>query len=297
MRSVQVSLLLLLSLLSSTAWSQETYDLKTRTEAQGDTVRLDILNTFQMDISVELGGESKKIRELKSTETMVFTEKILAKKAGEKATRIHREYEKAQIDDGKEKKTLSFQGKKILVERKETGFEFQFEGGDEIEGEAAEYLKIEFNQNDDLVEPDRLLRPKKPVKVGETWDLEIAAIAKNYARTTPVPLDQAKARGQGKLTKIYPKDGRNWGVIEVEIVIPLKPGPQGALDVDASSKMTLKQVMDGPIDGRDASKTFESTMTLDIVGQLDIGQGRIVKQVMKGQGKFRAQATDLAKKP
>ncbi len=271
------------------------YSLKSKVEAQGNVSRVSTTNSFHMDVFAENEGKAVKISELKSTETMAFVETILAKMPGEKATQLRREYTAAVLDQGEgKKKTLAFQGKKLLIERKEGGYEFRFEGGDLLEGESVDFLKNEFQMSDDLADPDTLLRPKKPVKVGETWMLDMAPIAKNYARTTPVPLDQAKARGQGKLVKVYPKDGREFALIEVEIEIPLKVGPQGAMTVMEGSKLSLKQKVDGAFDGKLGTQVFESHMNLDIEGMLDAGKGKMVKTTMTGKGTFRAQVTDLS---
>lgn len=283
-----------LTLAAAPLLAQE-YSLKSKVEAQGDVNRVSTANSFHMDVFAENEGKAVKISELKSTETMAFVETILAKKPGEKATQLRREYTAAVLDQGDgKKKTLAFHGKKLLIERNEGGYEFRFEGGDLLEGESVDFLKNEFQMSDDLADPDTLLRPKKPVKVGETWVLDMAPIAKNYARTTPVPLDQAKARGQGKLVKVYPKDGREFALIEVEIEIPLKAGPQGAMTVMEGSKLTLKQKIDGAFDGKFGTQVFESHMNLDIEGLLDAGKGKMVKTTMTGKGTFRAEVTDLS---
>jgi|GEM_PF-3437854 len=283
-----------LALTAAPLLAQE-YTLKSKVDTQGDVNRVSTANSFRMDVFAENEGKSVKISELKSTETMSFTETILTKKPGEKATQLRREYTAAVLDQGDgKKKTLAFQGKKLLIERKEGGYEFRFEGGDLLEGESVDFLKNEFQMSDDLADPDTLLRPKKPVKVGETWMLDIAPIAKNYARTTPVPLDQAKARGQGKLVKVYPQGGREFALIEVEIEIPLKTGPQGAMTVMEGSKLSLKQKIDGAFDGKFGTQVFESQMNLDIEGLLDAGKGKMVKTTMTGKGTFRAEVTDLS---
>lgn len=283
------------TLASGNLWSQE-YTLKTKEDAQGDVARLDISNSFTMEVLVEIGGKTRKLSEIKSTETMVFTQTILSLRPGQRADEIRRVYETARIDEGEKKGSpLEMEGKKVLIQRKETGYEFRYEGGGPVEGGSADYLKNEFQTSDDLDEPDRLLRPKKPVKIGESWTLDMAVIAKNYARTTPVPLDQAKARGQGKLVKIYEKEGRTCGILEIEIEIPVKPGPLGTMNVAEGSKLTLKQTVDGSIDGKNGSQVFESRMSLDIVGEIDAGQGKKANGTMKGRGTFRAKQTDLPK--
>ncbi len=56
---------------------------------------------------------------------------------------------------------------------------------------------------------DELL-PKNAVKVGETWNIDPAAL-KSFTGDDSFPIDAAKSKLTGKLAKTYVKDGNSGG--------------------------------------------------------------------------------------
>src|SRR5262249_51140439 len=62
------------------------------------------------------------------------------------------------------------------------------------------------------------LSPARPVKVGETWAVDASAVSDLLGKGAV--LDSAS--GEGKLIRVYEKDGKKFGVLELTVRLSLK---------------------------------------------------------------------------
>src|SRR5207244_6890304 len=124
---------------------------------------------------------------------------------GSDLIKLKRAYKKAQrIVDG-DRRTLPFQGETVLIEKKADGFTFEIVDGETVMGEDAKELHEEFNKGgaSKLVE---LFLPRKAVKAGESWKVDVGVLAKEFSKDGKIEIDASKCTGSGKLVKAYQKD-------------------------------------------------------------------------------------------
>ncbi len=119
---------------------------------------------------------------------------------------------------------LPYQGKTIIIEKKDGTFGFRYEGGGAINGDDAKWLDKEFNDDkeDSGFDLESKLMPAKAVAVGDSWKIDMADIVKDFGKQGKMEGDAAKAAGTGKLLKAYKKDGRQYGDLQFKLEIPVK---------------------------------------------------------------------------
>src|SRR5262249_52032126 len=139
---------------------------------QGDVTHITQSITSQL-ISKTTDATGKVLKEeypRPDGETFVYTQTILEKPDKSKPpTRVRRQYERSEKKSGGKTTQLEFQGKTVLIEKKDGKWRFQFEGGSELALEDAMIVYRDFH-DDETVPEDQIKRllPKKPVKVGES---------------------------------------------------------------------------------------------------------------------------------
>ncbi|HZT83543.1 MAG TPA: hypothetical protein VFA26_25155, partial [Gemmataceae bacterium] len=207
------------------------------------------------------------------TKKVAYKATILEKPEGaQRPTKLTRTYEKARVTAGGKERTLPYEGKSVLIEKKGDRYQFKIEGGEELTGKDAEELNKEFNRKDntDTEELKKLLIPKAPVAAGGTWKLDMAAVAKELSKGGGPVIDASKAKGTGKLVKAYRKDGKQYGVMEFDLDLPVTEMPIGpmTLPLEAGSKLTIRMTVDGCIDGTDFSYRMKGDLGMKLSGVL-----------------------------
>src|SRR5262245_54471443 len=142
-----IRLLAVIVPLALTGCGPSEYTLKIKERSRGDVEQVSFVNTVRRDMTA-MADSGKVLKEQKTnyTETMVYTETILEKPDADKpATRRLREYETAQISEGEQRNlTLPYQGKTVLIEKKDGKWRYHVNNGPELTGEWAKYLENEF---------------------------------------------------------------------------------------------------------------------------------------------------------
>src|SRR5579885_3110599 len=253
-----------LGLFAAPAAPQEKYAIRSYEPKKGDRARETDEETevFRLKV-IDDQGDTKEEKQEKTVKSHAFKETILEKPDGKRATRLRREYEKARVaKDGKER-TLPYEGKTVLIEKKGDRYRFQIEGGKPLAGKDAEELNKEFNEfNIDTSKLDKLMVPEKPVAVGEGWEIDAAAVVKELlSGNEDIAVDVPRAKVTGKLVRAYRKDGKQFGVLEYMLDLPLKAFKveDEKIPLLAGSKMFLKVEMDGCIDGSDVTADVKVT--------------------------------------
>jgi hypothetical protein len=253
------------------------------------------------------GPDGKALSDEKKSKTTIeeYKETILEKEKGKRATKIRREYRKAVLKaDGKEK-TLPYDGKTLLIEKKGDKYHFTIEGGEELKGEAAESLEHSFNKpsggESDNEELEKAILPKKPVAVNDTWKIDPEELVKALAKDTKqeLPVDKSKVTGNGKLLRAYKKNGRQYGVFDIDVKLPLKG--DFPLDKDAKApiqegSMTFHIKVDACIDGTSSDAVSEMSMKIDLVAGFKTPGGQELKLILHAVQKGKDTETDLGKK-
>jgi hypothetical protein len=280
--------------------ADETYTIKVKQGAKGDRALLESQETEQSHVKVlDATGNAVEDKEEKKVTVLKYRQTILEMPdAKKRPTRLRRQYDKAQLTTDGKAQTLAYEGKTVLIEKKGDKYHFQIEGGDELTGKDAELLDKEFNkEKDDKSELEKVLLPKKAVRVNETWKIDpegLKALSKGEGDEIPVDLD--KAVGTGKLVRAYQKDGRQFGVIEFRMDLPLK-GTIGKekLTVAAGTKMTMQIKLDGCIDGQASDAMAEFTAKMDLTGTVKGPDGNDYKVMLNVNATQKGTQKDLPK--
>jgi hypothetical protein len=213
-----------LALIAFTAQPQEAYTITFKRAVKGSTTleertetRLEKFNFNELDPVPH--GESANRTIIQS---LSYRQTILDRPDADKApTVLKRTYEKASTKLANQAKVLPYQGKTVLIEKKDGGYEFQYEGGDKIPGEDAALLQMEFADKRPEAEVQDVLFPKKAVKVGEQWSIDIPEFIKVFDFKS-FDCDLAKSKGTGALIKAYKKDGRQFGDFAIRVELQVR---------------------------------------------------------------------------
>jgi hypothetical protein len=249
------------------------YEIKIRKESKGDKALIVKEDNGTVNSTIkDLGGkflmEEKKNE--KNGSSYKYVEEILEKEGTARATRVRRTYQKAEKTENGMTRTLALQGKTILIEKKGPSYTISVEGGMELPPEDAKSLAKEFNKPESEFDYETFFLPKKAVTVGESWKIDPEPLIKDaLSGDNPMSLDPAKTTCTGKLIKVYKKDGKTFGVLEIKMdfailsmgkppsVVPLKEGSRFSIT------MNLDQCIDGT--SQNGSSTGSMTMILNAV--------------------------------
>jgi hypothetical protein len=235
-----------------TAAAQE-YTIKVKRPGLGDKNAGNVKDDFKLEFKL-LDEDNNAVMEAEETKAhkFVFRETGLERAAaGDQLVKIKRHYEHAERTVKGKRETLPYQGKTVLIEKKDGRFEFRIEeGGEVLEGQDAEELNEEFNKGDFRGLMTQHFLPRKAVKLNETWKFDVAPLAKAFTGDGKIAIDDAKSTGTGRLVKAYTKNGKQYGVIELTINFPVTHMDHDGNRIPTKEgKLTIKLQADTCIDG------------------------------------------------
>jgi hypothetical protein len=252
----------LLALASSALNAQETYTIKIKTSGKG-AVGLVSKEKTETNRSVILkDGKVLQKQDGVQKEVEVFTETIIEREGDKVPTKLRRAYTKAQsiAMDGKTT-DKPYSGKTLLIEKKGEAFTFKIEGGAELAAKDVPNLVKEMASEGESKKHIELLLPKKAVAAGETWKLGPDVLKKLLGKDGAITADFDKATATGKLTKAYKKDGKQFGVLQFNLVVPLEKMPN--LEFKPGAKFAITLNVDGCIDGTSDSGEVRSSFQMN----------------------------------
>jgi len=227
----------------------------TKTEKASNKSTINIKGT---DRTQEQSGSSK----------LAYRDEVIERPADAKRpTKFKRTYKTAELMRDTAKVDLGLAGKTVLIEKKGDKYEFTMEGK-LLTGPAAEFLGREFSREKHLTEEDFF--PKEPVKVGGTWKVDVAKVAKELGDEGMV-VDPGKSSATGKLIKTYDKAGAKFGILELTLdmtVTTLKGGGGPDIALKEGSKVTITMSADACIDGTLDTGTAKMTMKGNLSGEV-----------------------------
>jgi hypothetical protein len=268
--------------------------LKLKKPGPGESVKETKTETSKTKIKISVMGMDQTMTE-EGQARFEYTDKVIARpEKAAKPTELERTYAKAEVTKNGTKEDLGLAGKTVHI--KKAGDKYTFTvGGKPVEGKAAEVLTKEFDGKSQSSEQDFL--PGKPVKVGETWTVDVLKASAELADGGLV-IDKDKSKANGKLVKVEDKGGRKFGQIVVTMdltVSKIKPKDQPEIPLKDGSKLAIEVLMTGCIDGTEATGGGTMTMKGDLTGeitQMGITAGLVFGLEVKVEG----QTTEVKKK-
>jgi len=189
-------------------------------------------------------------------------------------SKVSRAYSIAETTNQKgEMQQLTYTGKTVTIEKYLEGYKYAADGKSLPVAEQLE-LNNDFTSGQGNIEA---MLPKSPVKVGESWTVDLSAI-KALAGNLPFPYHKEKSNITGKLLRAYTRDGRQWGVIEWKIVVVFDTVTTNGSPIKGSLPTTV--TMDAVIDG--SARAGKTTITMQ--GTIDHRDmiGHEVKTTIEG---------------
>jgi hypothetical protein len=240
----------------------ERYTLQLKEPAAGDVA----------SVTQSFSGENRtKLREVEKVEKMTASstcrETILDRK-GKEPERLKRHYQKARATRGDQPQNPPYEGKTVLVEKKDGKYRFSVEGGDELKDEDARWLDKEFNQRfHPGLRLGKLLLPAKAVRVGKEWPLDKERLLKLLLPASGLKLDLKQTKATAKLVRVYTKEKARFGVLNFHLEAPATQLSESGFtfDVAAGSKITADGTLDLCIDGTQASGTSKVTVAVKLI--------------------------------
>lgn len=278
-------LLLTLSLVLAPARgrAEDTYTIKVKQAAKGDKTRSDkqVTETKMLKVKDSQGNVLQEKNET-VVEKSAYQDTVLEKPPEEsRPTRLRRTYDLAEVTKGDDKQTLPYHGKTVLIEKKGERYQFQIEGGEELTGDAAQFLEKEFNRKQKEFDFEKLVIPKKPVRVQESWELDIDALCKELENTNGADVDRDKCKAIATLVKAYKQSGRQFGIINARLELPVKRfKSKTKTSYDQAATYGVEMTWDGCIDGSLNGGTLKFAIRLEGQGEVARGE-RKLKVTMK----------------
>jgi hypothetical protein len=273
-------------LASPASGAEDTYTIKIKEPDKGEVLQVEATEHMASQSKV-LGPDGKALidRSDKSERVFSFRETILEKEpARHSPTRLERRYDKAQVkDDNGAKHDLPFQGKSVLIEKKDKRFHFRIDGGEELKPEEAGLLHEEFNKDpDEEFNLQKAFLPAKAVALNETWNLNLPPLLATYSKATKMQFDEAKSQGTGKLVKVYEKDGARFGVLQLHVELPIKElgDDKKKQAAEPGAKWVMDLTLDGCIDGTRADGSRKTTTEVHVTSLQATPTGQQLKQTL-----------------
>lgn len=251
MRKTWLIAVLALALCPLGASAQE-YVIKIHPPGLGDKSKVKLADSSDTTFKL-LDGNGTTLEDKKESKSHKFSFVEIGLErapAGTDLVRIKRQYEHAERTKDSVRDTLPYQGKTLIIEKKDGPFHFQIEGDEAITGKEAEELHEEFNKGDFRKLLNHAFLPQKAVKENATWKIDVAPLARDFGKDGKIEVDDTKSVGHGKLVKVYEKNGKQYGVIRLTMEFPVKAlVDNGNRTPVKEGKITIRLERDGAIDG------------------------------------------------
>jgi hypothetical protein len=292
-----------LPLLPGMGSAQQTYRITLKQPARDELALYRKTARFRGDAQrEEPQGEGKDRLVVTQTEerthTLAYLEKVLEKPAGaSEATRLRRRYRQAERTANGNSQPLAYVDQAVLIEKQGGSYKFRIVDGAELSGNAAKELDEEFNRLPQLPAPGPAwLPPKAEVKVGESWTIDPTPFLRGRAFFLQTKLNTGKASAYAKLLRTHRKEGRQFGVLELHVEVPVLAmlGKAGEQMKFTKSTLIFRVMADACIDGSSFAYRLKGTIEFDLEGTLE-GGGMSVNLRARLQGDYFESCQEAAK--
>jgi hypothetical protein len=296
------ALLVALGLLAGAAPAPDTHTIKIKESAPGDVADVTLQTAEETAVQVvDANGKAVVDQKESKVQSYAFRETILERPDPKKrATKLKREYTKAEVKTKDRAQTLPYQGKTVLIEKGRDGkYRFRIEGGKELTGEEATYLEEEFNRGRGDLDMQKLMLPGKPVAVGEVWKIAPTDLLKAWElEQHGLIVDTARTTASGKLLEVQTRNGRQFGKLEFLLEVPLKELSVGneKAAFQAGSRMTMQLIGETCIDGTVGGGAARATTTMTGTANIPLPDGTQGRMTITSKGTFQHDEKELPRK-
>lgn len=250
--------------------AQQKFDIVLKKPAKGENLQVEKSDAEDTKVHlVDANGQVQNdLSQGKKVTNFTYRQTILVQGENDRPpTKLQRHYTKAEVVSANMNTTLPYQGKTVLIEKKEDKYRFDIEGGAELTGKDAAELDREFNKkNPGGPDFEKMMLPGRPVAVGDSWNVDTAPLIADLKRSGDIVPDADKFKVTVKLTRAYKKDGRQFGVLHLDMVMPIKAiGDKGKVNaVKPGALMRMIADLDVCIDGSSSIGTLKGQINADM---------------------------------
>jgi hypothetical protein len=260
------ALAVLAALFAGTGASQAqfTIKLKERNEGEAALINRNEKTSTKVKVTDGMGNVLLDQNEVK-TVIQEYKATTLKREAGKLATRTQHDYTKAQSGKADNLEAGPLQGKSVIIERTGDQFTFKYADGQRVEGAALDALTKDFsNKKESNSELEKLVLPPRPVKVGESWKIEMPKVVAALSDDGKMELDGAKATGQGTLVRAFKKNGVQFGEMKFKMEMPISTigKDKEQLKFAVGAKIALDMTFEVCIDGTSEAGTLKMKMIM-----------------------------------
>ena len=233
------------------------------------------------DLKLDAPRKAGQKHAVKETNAMKMVMKVMGQVAGEKEDKKVLEgveevlsadgtgnaeckvtFSKAERLDEGAMKPFGFQGKAVIVKIvKGMDPEFKYADGGALAEEDAAGLKNAFDdQSKGDKDPAKVLAPKKPVKVGESWSPDPVETAKIFDEDMASSIDPKQSSSKFTLLSVEKRGGSEFGKITGTMEMAL--GQMGPLKLEKAIPMKLSIELDVCIDGSSTAGVMKMKVEL-----------------------------------
>jgi hypothetical protein len=245
-------ILTILLAVPTAATAQEGYTLKLPAAAKGNVSRVEF--SFRQSFNlIKLDAFSNEIRNdtNDASSGLTYVDTILDQVNGQ-TTRFRRQIERAvQTVNGSDPIPMLCHGKTVLVEAKDGKTQVTWEGGESVPDNFARQMELILKGSKEnfavMSKIDPL--PSLPVKVGETWTINISNLVSECEAKHGCEVKGAS--GSATLQKVEKRGGSLFAVMVVKVHVPLRCIVQGEKQITLTDGcgMTWESTYDFCIDG------------------------------------------------
>jgi hypothetical protein len=224
-----------------------------------------------------IDSEGNILQEQKPVEETEENYRLTVLEAGDRCPRRYQQsFDKATHGDGRLNRVRGYQGETILYEMTEG--KYQLTLGEKADVSRGERDSLASRANSDLDAPmDGVFQTGKPVKVGEAWEIDGKLLAQGFGGQGK--LDMERTKGHARLMKAYKRGNRQFGVIEVNMVIAYSS--MDKLKFDPPAVFRIQGTLDTAIDGSSAEGTLKLTSRLNGRTQLEQKGARVTLEISR----------------
>jgi len=129
---------------------------------------------------------------------------------------------------------------------------------------------------------DQIFQPDKPVKEGESWTVPFALLNRGFGALGK--LDPDKTRGSAKLMKVYEKEGKQFGAIEINLGLAFQKLDE--IPFDPPARFQINGALDTAIDGSSCAGILTTFTRLMGKTQLEQGGAKVTLVIVReGSGR------------